>query len=91
MTIKDSVDRVGDMHPNRALRILQQSDGDIILVIVQDGYAVGEVDTGNPNDRSAQVEFCVSGGKSRNTHAALLALVEAIKRDNIERPIRARS
>lgn len=84
MTIRDRVERIGDMHPNRSLRILQQSDGDIILVIAQDGYAVGDVDTGNVNDRSGQVEFCVSGGKSRHTHAALVGLMEAMKRDAVE-------
>lgn len=85
MTIRDRVERIGDMHPNRALRILQQSGGDIILSIVQDGYSVGDIDIGNVNDRSAQVEFCVSGGKSRHTHAALLGLMEAMKRDAVER------
>lgn len=88
MTIRDRAERVGDMHPTRALRLLQQSDGDIILVIVQDGYEVGDVNTGNGTDRSAQVEFCVSGGRSRRTHAALINLIEAMKQDNIARPIR---
>ncbi len=88
MTIQDRAERVGDMHPTRALRLLHQSGGDIILVIIQDGYAVGDVDVGNEEDRSAQVEFCVSGGRSRRTHAALLNLIEAMKEDNIARPNR---
>lgn len=88
MTIRDRVERVGDMHPSRALKLFVQSDGDVIVAITQDGYAVGEADTGNENDRSAKVEFCVRGGRSHRTLVALRNLVEAMKQDDIERPIR---
>lgn len=75
------------MHPTRALKICTQTDGDVIVVIEQDGLPVGDTDTGDQRERAAQVEFCVSGGRSRHTHDALLALAEAMKRDNEERPI----
>lgn len=64
-----------------------QKDGDVIVLIEQDGISIGSVDTGNPKDRSAQVEFCVSGGRSRNTLMALRNLFEAMEKDNTENPI----
>lgn len=88
MPIRDTVLRTGDMHPNRALKLYRQDDGDVLVVITQDGYAIGDADTGNVNDRSAQVEFCVSGGRSRRTHQALLELMEAMRQDNKERSIK---
>ena len=48
MSIRDNVERVGDMHPTRALNLIRQSDDDVILVINQDGYAVGSTDTKDP-------------------------------------------
>ena len=80
------VNRAGDMHPNRALRIHIQDDGDIILIIHQDGMVIGNIDTGDVKDRSASIEFCVSGGRSRHTHEALCALFKAMEKDNMERP-----
>ncbi len=87
MPIECKVARVGDMHYNRALRVYQQTDGDMVVVIEQGGEQIGGIDTGNPSDRVAQVEFCVSGGRSRRTHAALHALMEAMLEDNRLNPI----
>lgn len=87
MSIRCRVERAGDMHPSRALKLCIQADGDVVVHITQDGITVGDVDTGAEGERSAQVEFCVSGGRSRHTHQALLNLIEAIKRDEAERPI----
>ena len=84
-----SVERLADMHPARALKVHVQADGDIIVLITQDGMVVGSVDVGSPRDRSASVEFCTSGGRSHYTRLALLQLVEAMERDNAERPISA--
>jgi hypothetical protein len=87
MPIRENVVRAGDMHPNRALRVLVQSDGDVILIMEQDGVPIGETDLGDPKTRSAQVEFCVSGGRSPATHRALLELIAAMEEDNKARPI----
>ena len=87
-SIEKVVVRPGDMHPNRALKLLVQPDGDVIVVIEQDGMCIGLPDTGNSGDRSSVVEFCLSGGKSHHTLAALKKLIEAMERDNAERPTR---
>lgn len=88
MSIIDKVDRPGDMHQTRKLGIFLQKSGDVLVAITQDGDIVGDAELGNTNVRSAQVEFCVSGGRSPRTHAALLNLAEAMKQDNDERPVR---
>jgi hypothetical protein len=88
MAIRVMVERTGDMHPTRKLRVTQQSDGDVIVSITQDGWPIGDTDLGSEKDRAASVEFCVSGGRSRRTHEALMALLVAIELDNEERPIR---
>lgn len=75
------------MHPNRALRVDVQRDGDVIVLILQDGISIGLAEIGNTKDRSAVVEFCVSGGRSRHTRVALMNLVEAMEKDNAEWPI----
>ena len=54
--MKKVVVRPGDMHPNRALRIVMQEDGDVIVLITQDGIPIGDVDIGDPEDRAAQVD-----------------------------------
>ena len=81
---EEPVTRVGDMHPNRALSIYVQRDGDVVLLITQDGIPIGDIDTGSENDRAAQVEFCTSGGRSRHTREALINLIEAMEKDNTE-------
>jgi len=88
--MKESVKRVADMHPNRALKLIVQPDGDVIVVIEQDGMCIGLPDTGNSSDRSSVVEFCLSGGRSRHTLAALKDLFRAMEKDNVERPITQR-
>lgn len=75
------VERTEDMSRRGRLRLIQQDDGDIIVAVQseQDGLL-------QPGD---SVEFCTGfggGGRSPKTHAALLALMEAIKQDNIDSP-----
>ena len=84
---KDPVTRIGDMHPNRALKVFVGNGGDMHLLITQDGMVIGDIDTGSEKDREAQVEFCVSGGRSQNTLRALVNLMEAMEKDNVEWPI----
>lgn len=79
--------RKGDMHPTRAIEVRHQGDGDVEVVISQDGLSIG-YDTGDPKDRAAVVRFCVKGGRSRHTLQALVALKEAMMMDNQEWPIR---
>jgi hypothetical protein len=77
------VERHEDMSPDGFLRLIVQDDGDIIVAVVPDP---GERDRG----RMPGVEFCVpgsGGGRSTHTLRALRALVEAMERDNAERPI----
>jgi hypothetical protein len=82
--------RIGDMHPTRALEVSSHDSGDFIIRITQDGITVGNVDTGDPKERSAAIEFCVSGGRSPNTKKAIEALLEAMEKDNSEHPIVAK-
>lgn len=84
---KGPIVRVGDMHPNRALVMYVQRDGDIVMAITQDEIPIGDTDTGNPEQRAAQIEFCVSGGRSHHTLMALRNLINAMEKDNAERPI----
>jgi len=79
--------RPEDMRHNRALRLVEQRDGDVIVTIIQDGMTIGLPDTGNSSDRSSTVEFCLSGGRSHRTLAALKLLMDAMEKDNAERPI----
>lgn len=76
------VDRIEDMSVRGRLRLIQQDDGDIIVAVQpeQDGLIQG----------GDSVEFCVpgaGGGRSTHTLAALRALMDAMERDNLERPI----
>jgi len=80
------IQRFEDMSPGGCLRLFRQDDGDIIVCAVPD-----------PEDCKRRhlpfvgigVEFCVcggGGGQSPHTRKALLALWEAIERDNTENP-----
>ena len=77
------VTRRGDMSPEDRLRVFQQEDGDYILQIVP------EYDERHPKP-SLSVEFCTccgGGGNSPHTRRAIAGLIEAIRKDNVERPI----
>jgi len=87
MVTKTFVERTGDMHPTRKLRFTQQSDGDIIMSIVQDGWPVGDTDTGSASDRAGSIEFSLSGGRSPRLHAALVEAMAAMKAENELSPI----
>ena len=76
------VARLSDMDPALALRVSRGADGDIHVFIAQPRMPLQDED-GN----LAAVEFCASGGQSPHTRKALLALAEAIERDNQENPI----
>lgn len=82
MSITRQVTRNEDMSVRGRLRLIQQDDGDIIVAVQPEEN--GLIMSG------ASVEFCVpggGGGRSSNTLAALRALMDAMERDNIERPI----
>lgn len=81
------VDRLGDMHPTRALRVRKQSDGDIIVAIVQEGWPLGDPVNSDEKSYAATVEFCSSGGRSPEVRQALFALYEAMERENTRNPI----
>jgi hypothetical protein len=73
------------MHPRKTLTVHQNGDGDIVVSIGTDGMPFG----GLMGDENAVVEFCSltsGGGRSKHTRIALLGLMEAIKKDNEERP-----
>lgn len=72
------VTRKEDMSPDGRLRILMEDDGDMIVTIVPSGDE-------NP---SQSVQFCTlqGGGNSLHTRKALVALMDAIRLDNAERP-----
>ncbi len=84
--MSDMVARLGDMHPNRGLRLFRQEDGDIIITIVQEGCLVRGRSLDGREEVSAEVEFCTSGGKSPRTREALAQLMKAIELDNKESP-----
>ncbi|MDQ5912048.1 MAG: hypothetical protein QG568_261 [Patescibacteria group bacterium] len=79
--------RLADMHPTRSLRLVVASDGDINVIIEQDGESIGGTDLGDVRAEHANVEFCVSPLRSPYTHRALLQLYEAMQLDNVENPI----
>ena len=71
-----------DMSPDGELTLLMQPDGDII-VVAQSTNEFGEYS-------ETMVEFCEigsGGGRSHHTRKALVALAEAIEKDNKEKPI----
>lgn len=75
------VTRAEDMSPDGRLRVWQQEDGDLIVEVVPESAK---------QEPSASVEFCTvgsGGGRSPHTRKALMALMEAIRRDNAETPI----
>ena len=73
------VERFEDMSPRGRLRLLKQSDGDILVCVLADP-------DGPDGGASVNVEFCTSGGKSYKTLVALNALMEAMAEDNRDRP-----
>ena len=95
-TLPGVIARVGDMHPARSLELFVEHDGDIVIRIQQGGFPIGYHPQSDSTPRSelhvAEVQFCTvgnGGGRSPRTREALLALIEAIKLDNAERPIAA--
>ena len=73
------VERFEDMSQRGRLRLLKQSDGDILVCEM--------ADPDGPDDgASVNVEFCTSGGKSYKTLVALNDLMEAMAEDNRDRP-----
>jgi hypothetical protein len=84
--VRDTAYRIGDMHGDRSLHVTQMADGDI-EVSVGRGRFTGP---GFSDEITAILEFCApsgGGGRSKHTRVALLALMEAIKKDNEEYPI----
>jgi hypothetical protein len=75
------VTRAEDMSTDGRLRIMQQDDGDMIVVIVP---------ASQERRRSESVEFCsvgCGGGRSPHTVKALRDLMTAMRKDNEERKI----
>lgn len=80
------VQRFEDMSPEGCLRLFRQEDGDIIVCAVPDPE---DCDRRRLPPFGISVEFCEcggGGGQSPHTRRALLALWEAIERDNAEHP-----
>lgn len=73
----DGVKRLEDMSPDGYIKLMRQTDGDVILEVFGDNIA--------SRKQLVHVEFCTSGGQSHNTLMALVQLIEAIKKDNAER------
>jgi hypothetical protein len=76
-----TVDRNEDMSARGRLRLIQQEDGDIIVAVQpeENGLIMG----------GSAVEFCspvAGGGRSPHTLAALRALMDAMEKDNADRP-----
>lgn len=82
MNRTERLERFEDMSPDGRLALMQQEDGDVILVIIP------------PHDKYSpkpmlSVEFCScgsGGGQSPHTLGALRNLMEAIRKDNAENP-----
>lgn len=75
------VTRAEDMSADGRLRIMQQDDGDMIVVIVPPS---------EERTPSVSVEFCSvgsGGGRSPHTVKVLRLLMAAMRRDNAERKI----
>jgi hypothetical protein len=80
--MRELVERLEDMSPRGKLRLLIQSDGDIIVAIQQEDGTM------------ADVEFCApgaGGGGSHRTWAALRDVVRAMQLDNEDPACQARS
>lgn len=74
------VERYEDMSPTGRLVICQQDDGDMIVSIIPDRK--------ESKHFIQNAEFCTlsGGGQSLNTRKSLQNLMEAIEKDNQERP-----
>lgn len=73
-------ERFEDMSQRGRLRVMQQTDGDMIVCVVSDpDHAVHR-------GAAVSVEFCTSGGKSPKTREALLALMLAMADENSDKP-----
>ncbi len=85
MSESTQVQRFEDMSPEGCLRLFRQGDGDIIVCAVPDPE---ECERRQLPPFGIGVEFCTcgGGGQSPNTRKALLALWEAIEKDNAENP-----
>jgi hypothetical protein len=83
MQTRTFYERYEDMSPDGKLQLVVEEDGDVI-VIVQSG------DTGQlgQTGQRASVQFCTFGGGGQSQHVrdALLHLIQAIQKDNAERP-----
>jgi hypothetical protein len=74
-------ERIEDMSRRGFLRLVMEDDGDIIV-------AVGQCDRDGLIDPVARVEFCTcgsGGGGSPETREALIQLMGAIARDNLNK------
>jgi len=83
------VSRIGDMNRRKALLLMQQEDGDVVVVITLDGAPISDFKA-DREDREAEVEFCTvwpGRGRSQHTRRALLGLIGAMELDNAENPI----
>lgn len=70
--------RLSDSGNRSSIRVLQEDDGDLWIVVRDD------------KGRLADAEFCTThagGGRSPRVRDALLLLMEAIEADNHDRPI----
>lgn len=56
------------------LELFRDNEGDIIISVI------------NKERKRSSVEFCWSGGYSKNTFKALKILMESMKKDNQENP-----
>jgi len=75
----ECVTRKEDMSPDGRLRVFQQDDGDVIISIVPSSDGIKMLPS---------AEFCTrsGGGRSPHTRKAILALMEAMRKDNAEDP-----
>lgn len=76
------VDRLEDMSPDGKLTLVIEPDGDIVVEVT-----TWTSPSGGQMFRQAQVQFCAcgsGGGRSPETRKALLALFQAIEKDNRE-------
>lgn len=74
------------MSPLGKLRLIEQPDGDIIVVVVPDPT---EAERHSLPPLGITAEFCTvggGGGQSEHTRRALRDLWQAMERDNAERP-----
>ncbi len=71
---ENSIRRLEDMSPDGFLELIQQDDGDIIVM-------VKEADEDGEYGRRVSVEFCLSGTRSPKTREALRLLMGAMRED----------